>query len=179
MGTLAGCFRVYHGHRGTCRRFCYKRNEDTPMKPYEYQILRYIPDQVSGEFLNVGILMVGPKERTLYYGFIHSRQRISATFHGIESTHIMRKLKILQEKLEDLEKHDSGKLQLHDILSVTFFSSQILKKDDSSLQLRDAREGMDISVEASITELKERRRHEWVVKDERTLRTDEDVWPDR
>jgi len=149
------------------------------MKPYEYQILRYIPDQVSGEFLNVGILMVGPKERTLYYGFIHSRQRISATFHGIESTHIMRKLKILQEKLEDLEKHDSGKLQFHDILSVTFFSSQILKKDDSSLQFSDVKKGMDISVESAFRDLKDRLLHKWVVDYDYDYRSDEDVWRDR
>jgi len=134
------------------------------MKTYEYQILRYIPDQVSGEFLNVGFLMIGPKERTLY---------------GIESTHIIRKLKILQEKLEDLEKNDSGKLQFNDVPSVTFYSSQILKKDDSSLQFTDVKKGMDISVESAFRDLKERLLYKWVVDYDYDYRSDEDVWRDR
>lgn len=116
------------------------------MKTYEYQILRYIPDQVSGEFLNVGILMFGPKERTFCYEFINLRQRLSAAFYGIESTHIMRKLKILQEELEDIEKQQSGNLQLGDVSSVTFYSTQILKRDDSALQFTEVKKGMDINL---------------------------------
>ena len=90
------------------------------MKTYEYQILRYIPDQVSGEFLNVGILMFGPKENTFFYEFIESRQRILAAFHGIESAHIIRKLKMLSENLEKFEKQQAGKplckvLQRHEL----------------------------------------------------------------
>ena len=149
------------------------------MKSYEYQILRYIPDQVSGEFLNIGILMFGPKERTFSYEFINSRQRISATFHGIESTHIMRKLRILQEKLEELEKHDSGKLRFFDVSSVTFYSSQILKKDDSSLQFSEVKRGMDISVESAFRDLKNRLLYKWVVESDYDYRSDEDVWRDR
>ena len=123
--------------------------------------------------------MVGPKERTLFYEFIHSRQRISAVFHGVESAHIMRKLKILQEKLEDLEKHDSGKLPFHENLSVTFYSSQILKKDDSSLQFSEVKKGMDISVESAFRDLKERLLYKWVVDNDYDYRSDEDVWRDR
>jgi hypothetical protein len=123
--------------------------------------------------------MVGPKERTLYHEFIHSRQRISAAFHGVESTHIMRKLRILQEKLEDLEKHDAGKLQLHKISSVTYYSSYILKKDDSSLQFSEIKKGMDISVESAFRDLKERLLYKWVVDNDYDYRSDDDVWRDR
>lgn len=149
------------------------------MKPYEYQILRYIPDQVSGEFLNVGILMVGPKERSLYYEFIHTRQRISAAFHGIESAHIMRKLKTLQEKLEDLEEYQSGKFQFDDAMSVTLYSSQILNKDDSSLQFSEVKKGMDVSVDAAFRDLKNRLLYKWVLDNDNHYRSDEDVWRDR
>lgn len=149
------------------------------MKTYEYQILRYIPDQVSGEFLNVGILMFGPKESTLYYEFINSRQRISAAFHGIESAHIMKKLKILREKLENFEKHQSGKLQLGDVSSVTFYSAQILKKDDSAIQFTEVKKGMDISVESAFRDLKDRLLYKWIVDKDYNYRSDEDMWRDR
>jgi hypothetical protein len=149
------------------------------MKPYEYQILCYIPDQVSGEFLNVGILMVGPTERKLHFDFINSKQRISAVFHGIESTHIMRKLRILQQKLEELKHHDSGKLHFNEVSSVTFYSSQILTKDDSSLQFTDVKKGMDISVESAFRDLKNRLLYKWVVDNDYDYRSDEDVWRER
>lgn len=149
------------------------------MKPYEYQILRYIPDQVSGEFLNVGILMVGPEEKPLYYEFIHSRRRISAAFHGIESAHVMKKLKILQENLENLEKQNSGKFQFRDVSSVTFYSSKILKKDDSSLQFSDVKKGIDINVESAFRDLKNRLLYKWVKDNHYDYRSDDDVWRDR
>ena len=131
------------------------------MKTYEYQILRYIPDQVSGEFLNVGILMFGQKENTFCYEFIESRQRISAVFHGIESAHIMRKLKILREKLEDFEKHQDGKLPLQNVSGVIYYSTQILKKDDSALQFSEVKKGMDISIESAFRDLKNRLLYKW------------------
>lgn len=148
------------------------------MKKYEYQILRYMPDQVSGEFLNIGILMFGPKERAFFYEFINSRQRISAAFHGIESVHIMRKLKILRENLDELKIHQSGKLELRDISSVSFYSTRILKHDDSALQFSEVKKGMDISIESAFRDIKNRMLYKWVVDNDYEYRSDEDVWRD-
>lgn len=35
------------------------------MKTYQYQILQYRPDPVSGEFVNVGLVLFQPEERYL------------------------------------------------------------------------------------------------------------------
>ena len=36
------------------------------MKPFEYQIVRYLHDRVTGEFVNVGIILFAPEERLLF-----------------------------------------------------------------------------------------------------------------
>lgn len=146
---------------------------------YEYQILRYIPDQVSGEFLNVGIIVYGPKENQFYSEFVNSRQRISSVFYGIESTHIVRRLRTLQEKIEMLQKQHAVELQLQTAMDVTFYSKQILKKDDSALQFSEVKKGIDISVEVAFDDLKHRLLYKWVSYKDSDYRSDDDVWRER
>lgn len=149
------------------------------MKAYQYQILRYIPDQVSGEFLNVGIVLFSPSERKLRYEFVNSSQRISAAFHGIEYSHIIKKIKIFQKELESFERKKVEKLKLEDISSVTYYSRFILKKDDSALQFSNVKNGMDISIESAFMDLKNRLLYKWIIDNDNYYRSDDDVWRER
>lgn len=149
------------------------------MKKYEYQILRYIPDQVSGEFLNVGIIVCGPDEKLLLFEFINSKQRISSVFHGIESTHVLRRLKSMHANLAEINNRKLNELHLIDTFSVSNISSRILKKDDSALQFSEVKNGIDVSIESAFNDLKHRLLYKWVAKNETDYRSDEDVWRER
>lgn len=149
------------------------------MKTYEYQILRYIPDQVSGEFLNVGIIVYGPGENRFFFEFINSKQRISSVFHGIESTHILRRLKSMQARLSEINDRKSNEPRLFNTYSVSYFSSLVLKKDDSALQFSEVKKGIDTSIESAFNDLKHRLLYKWVAQYESEYRSDEEVWRER
>ena len=50
------------------------------MKNYQYQILRYYPDVVAEEFINVGIVFFIPEERKLISKIIDNSSRLSALY---------------------------------------------------------------------------------------------------
>lgn len=149
------------------------------MKPYEYQILRYIPDHVAGEFLNVGLVLFSPSKEEVYYEFINSRKRLTSTFHGIDASHIMKKIKILRGELEELEEKQEPELQLINIPSVDHYTKSVLKEDDSALQFSEVKKGMDISSESAFRDLKNRLLYNWVSDSDTDYRSDKDVWRER
>ena len=57
------------------------------MKNYQYQILRYYPDVVAEEFINVGIVFFIPEERKLISKIIENSSRLGALYHGIDTKH--------------------------------------------------------------------------------------------
>lgn len=148
------------------------------MKTYEYQILRYMPDHISGEFLNVGIILFCHEDKNLLYDFIDSRKRLTATFHGLETSHIMRKLKTIQQVLATYKKQEFGKLQFQNSSGVEFYSSLTLNKDDSALQFSEVRKGIDLSIEVTFSDLKSRLLNKWSSDSVSEYKSDEDVWKD-
>jgi len=50
------------------------------MNAYEYQVLRFLPDRVSGEFVNVGLVLYHPETGFLRAGFLRSVSRVTAFF---------------------------------------------------------------------------------------------------
>jgi hypothetical protein len=148
------------------------------MKSYEYQILRYIPDQVSGEFLNIGLVMYCKPDKILDYEFIDSRQRLTSTFQGIETTHIMQRVKSIKSLLDKLKSEKEDAIPLQEKTSVKQYTNYVLNKDDSALQFSDIKKGIDISVESAFSDLKDRLIFKWI-KDTKHYRSDEDVWRNR
>lgn len=148
------------------------------MKPYEYQILRYIPDQVSGEFLNVGIVLYGKREHLVYFEFLTQRQRISEVFKGIDSSHIIKSLRRMNEKLVDLTRELNMGFPGLKFNKLTDYTTYILKKDDSALQFSEVKMGIDLSSEAAFEDLKQRLLYKWITERE-SYKTDEDVWREK
>ncbi|MCC5934452.1 MAG: DUF3037 domain-containing protein [Balneolales bacterium] len=149
------------------------------MKPYEYQILRYVPDQVSGEFLNVGVILYGNAEQELYAEFASSRQRMSAFFQGIESAHILKRLRNMQAKAAGFQKQLKQELVFPSNRSVTFFAEQLIPKDDSALQFSEVKKGIALSAAAAFEDLKYRLLFKWTMIKGVDYRSDTDVWKER
>lgn len=146
---------------------------------YEYQVLRYIPDQVSGEFLNVGLVILCQDENTFRFDCVSTSQRISSTFHGIPSRHIIRKLKSISNALKKIRNKDDGKLLLDQFSTVDQLTKSILQKDDSALQFTEIKKGIDISIDAAFNDLRERLLYKWFQEQDKKYLSDEDIWREK
>jgi hypothetical protein len=125
------------------------------MKQYQYQIVRYLHDQVTGEFVNVGVVLFEPSTQTLLSRFINRFSRISGFFSEVNGHYLLSTLKQFEKKISDTATNppsleDSG---ASDMSLITY---QILPNDDSALQLSEVKKGIDISPDAALDDLFDR-----------------------
>src|SRR5260370_9200482 len=155
-------------------------SEGASMKTeFSYVILRYVHDVVSGEFANVGIVLVAPKTRFAGAVCTQRYQRVSQFFQGASGKHVRDVNSYIQRRIDEI----SERLSANSVLSsfprdASEFAQQVLPKDDSSFQTSELRGGLaDASgIEKVLEELFDR----FVERYERTLerrtRTDDEVW---
>lgn len=146
------------------------------MKQYQYQVLRYKHDIVTGEFVNVGIVVYQPKTNFFKAEMLNKYARISRFFKDVNGTHILQMLKAISshiirvnKELSELFANDHKQESLEEI------TNKILPRDDGSLYFSEVKFGMDISAELALQDLFERLVTKYQ-EDENASKTDEDVW---
>jgi hypothetical protein len=126
------------------------------MKNFEYQILRFIPDRVSEEFVNVGIVFYSKSDKYLRGGFQKRIIRTSNFFPFLEVRHIQSTLKSLDNSIKDIGLRLWSELEFHLPASINEITSSLLVKDDTSLVFSDTKTGMDLSLEEAFADLYDR-----------------------
>lgn len=143
------------------------------MKRYQYQILRYIHDRVTGEFVNVGLVMYSQNDAFLRGKVLTRYGRITSFFAGVNGKQVIRSCRNFAEKI----RRESG-------LLVTSGAPEFLKEitervivpDDSALVLTDVRVGLDVDLDRSFDSLYRIYVDRWnsVIDDDNEK--DSDVW---
>lgn len=148
------------------------------MKTYEYQLLRYLPDHVSGEFVNVGLVLFEPKQRFLKAGVIRSVSRVSSFFPGLDGRNLHRRLRHLEAMIEEFS--DRLNLDRQVVLeypaNLQSITSRYLVNDDTALQFSDVKTGLDDDLSLTFTELYDRLVENYMPDVSEDIRTDHDVW---
>lgn len=98
------------------------------MISYQYQILRYVHDQVTGEFVNVGLVLYFPEYKIILSNAINKYSRISQFFNEINGNYLLSCLRDLKMQFKKISEQES--FNYYNIEQIT---SYILPKDDSSL----------------------------------------------
>lgn len=144
---------------------------------YHYQILRFLPDRVNEEFVNLGVVVFDPQKRLLTSRFIDKASRVSAFFPEVNTRYLSTTLKFLQAEFFNLSSKFSQELQLDRMGDLNQITKSVLPKDDSSLVFSETKKGRDLNVGIACDDLFER-----VVlrniseQDEIELRNDREVW---
>lgn len=127
------------------------------MIKYQYQIVRYIHDQFTGEFGNIGLIVYAPQRNYFACKMVGRYARLSNFFGEINGVfllnsirHLETEVKKISENLEDFIKTHKLKNDLHCI------TETILPKDDSALQLSEILFGLDLDPEIALQDLFER-----------------------
>lgn len=144
---------------------------------YQYQILRYTPDQVSEEFVNLGVVLFDLDNRVLSSRFVNKSSRISVVFPDASSRHLVSTLKHIKGAFHTIEERLSNELNLDKVGNIEEITGSVLPKDDSALVFSSVRHGRDVDLKAACADIFERiilRNMSDV--DEVELRRDREVW---
>ena len=147
----------------------------TSREPYSFVVLRYVHDVVSGEFVNVGLVMVVPGREQLRMQSRKTFSRIKNLFpnldgaaykHAVEA--IDRGMKVVERDLKSEDLSNSNRTALD-------YARRVLPLDDSSLQWSPVGVGLTDDPQKTFDHLY----HRFVTRYDRTLqrpKTDDDVW---
>jgi hypothetical protein len=152
------------------------------MRPYQFVILRYINNIVSGEFVNIGLLMWLPDERRMSYYVNSNSSRMSHFFYPFDVTGYKQ---MVHRIVTRFSRGQSDVDQLHLFKktpeSLSELQNRIIKEDSSCFQWSSVKSGMVESPEKRfkqlVGELIARHEHKDVYerrKDSRILRNIED-----
>jgi len=144
------------------------------MKKYHYQIIRYIHDRVTDEFVNVGIVVFFPESKAIESRVINKYSRITKFFNDINGPQIISSLKHFQKAIE--KKSSESSELFFPFKSIREITESILPKDDSSLQLTDVFQGIDINIQSATDDLFGRLVNQYVPEIEKESVNDNEVW---
>ncbi|MBI5212588.1 MAG: DUF3037 domain-containing protein [Nitrospirae bacterium] len=145
--------------------------------PYSFSVLRYIHDIVSGEFINVGVVLYAPKARFLSAICTSRYGRLSKMFSNINGDHFRQVSRYIQARLEEEGERLVDELLFEKMpVSVKDFTPRVLPIDDSSLQFSQEGYGLTENPQETLEEIYNRYIEKYYEKTERQSRSDEDVW---
>ncbi|AYQ34851.1 DUF3037 domain-containing protein [Runella sp. SP2] len=146
------------------------------MTTYEYQILRYLPDQIGGEFVNVGLVLFDPKTNFLKAGFLRSVSRVTSFFTGLDGRHLHRRLRHMEAMMDDFSYQLKNSFQFETYLKINAVTSRYLAKDDTAFQFSEVKRGIDDDLNLAFDELYSRLVEEHIPESSESIRNDYDVW---
>lgn len=81
---------------------------NTERKAYNYSVLRYVHDAVTGEFLNVGVVLFVPATRKILTRMSSSLLRLHVAFPACNTSVLQRQLQRLESRLKATDLSSSG-----------------------------------------------------------------------
>ncbi|MCA9444704.1 MAG: DUF3037 domain-containing protein [Candidatus Omnitrophica bacterium] len=143
---------------------------------YEFACIRYIPNIVTGEFLNVGVVLFCPSSNLLIGQFVKKTSRVSRLFPGFNSGLYREMIKYLDETI----KAESGNIRDQILIPVesglTSIMNRILIPDDSSYQLGPIGIGLTSSPQRELPRLFDRMVGSRSAEKTSGSKTEEKVW---
>jgi hypothetical protein len=145
--------------------------------PYTFTVLRYIHDVLSGEFVNIGVVLYSPKAKFLDARFSLHYGRLSKMFSDVNGEHFRKNVRFIQERLQEEGDRLLHQLELEEkSANVRELSARVLPIDDTSLQFSPEGYGVTENPQKILEQLYTRFVEKYHEKSERHSRTDYDVW---
>lgn len=145
------------------------------MKTYYYQLLRYIHDQFTGEFVNLGVVVYSPEELFLKAKVTQRFTRLTSLFPEANGKFVVSSARFFENQIN----HQFAP-RLQEIFSLSpnmeSITSQILKRDDSALQLTEVKKAIDIDLDAAVHGIFSSIVEKYLPEDKSERLGDEEVW---
>ena len=147
----------------------------TEKQAYSYTVLRYVHDVVSGEALNVGIVMHVPSTRLLKGQTRKTIGRLRHVFPDLDRRAFVEAMRAVDRGLAAIAKRLKGAPLFDGLGDARSHALDLLPADDSSLQWSPVGTGLTADVGKTFERLYERYVARYDRPTERS-RTDEDIW---
>jgi len=151
-------------------------NNSNKMFEYEYQVLRYIHDIMTEEFVNVGLIIYAPKLKYLNSKSTYKYSRFSSLYGDLPGKYIVKNIKHFENMIDTYSNRINSEVSFKQYNSIIDITSRILPKDNSSLQLSEIKKGLTLDINRTFEEIFYR----YIGKFEKTIikksRSDDDAW---
>jgi len=144
------------------------------MKKYQYQIVRYIHDRVTSEFVNVGIIVFQAESHFLKAKFVSKYGRISQFFTEVNGHYLISSLRQFEREINRIAK--TTKELFFDYKFISQITNSILPKDDSALECSEILLGIDVDPQAALDDLFERLVNKYSAESDKDSVDDKHVW---
>lgn len=149
-----------------------------PMKTaYTYTVLRYVHDVASGEFANVGVVLLAPEGRYAGARCRGTHGRVSRFFPDMEKDGFKALMGFIERRVDELGTRLRDELPLDQVpLDAGVLGRSVLPHDDSSLQWRPVGGGLCTNPSEKLDELFQRYVSRYEDKASYKGRDDGEVW---
>jgi Protein of unknown function (DUF3037) len=145
------------------------------MKTYQYQIIKYVHDHFTGEFVNIGVVVYDPETKYLGCKVTKKYKRISNFFPSSDGKRVLQLLQYFEKAIQLKAKELIGLFSPS--ISLTDVTSSIILKDNSAIQYSIIKTAIDVDLDAALNDLYNdlvgKYDHD---KDVQKSLTDDDVW---
>ena len=146
------------------------------MKTYQYQLLRYMHDYLSGEFVNVGIVFFEPQTRFLRAAMLPRIQRVSDFFTDVDG----RRLQSVLRHIENTVNQQGGalreQLDLVPLSSIEQVTQKLIAPNDAAWQWDKVVKGLSMFPDTTFNSLYERLVLKYTDAIGPNKVSDDDVW---
>lgn len=144
--------------------------------PFDAVALRYVHDTRTGEFLNIGVVLLAPQAGFAGCRLLDSWTRITAAFPEADVVAIRRAMKAIERVVAEWSA-TKDELQLwKPIATATKLVGRAIVGDDASLQLSEPLSGITKNAQRTLVELFELYAGKQQSTERRPTRDDNDVW---
>lgn len=147
----------------------------TSKVPYSYTLLRYVHDVLTGEFVNVGVVIFVPSSGLVRFKMRGTIGRLKGVFPDIDRGAFVSSMQAVRRSLQQLAKHELDAGMFRSQGGAGEIARRALPTDSSSLQWSDCGTGVTNDVEHTLGRIFDRFVARYDTHN-RARRTDEDVW---
>jgi Protein of unknown function (DUF3037) len=147
----------------------------TTKHPYSYVVLRYMHDVLTGEFVNVGLVMVAATEEKFLAKTRKTIGRIKHVFPDLDRDSFVDAMKAFDRGVRTVRRYVSSEGLFSDQKNAATYARQILPSDDSSLQWSPVGSGLSGNTDETFDRLFERFVGRYDTSSPKR-KSDDDVW---
>jgi len=145
------------------------------MITFHYQVLRYQPDKVGEEFMNLGVLVFAPETRELRFKYLDSVKRLSAFFPAGNNVYIKSLVRSLAESIARAERQRVKELDFTVHKDLESLTRSLIPGSDSALYFSEARSGLDADLGTALDALFQRMVTRYEPEQDQSI-SDKEVW---
>ncbi|BDW95631.1 hypothetical protein MACH10_13160 [Thalassospira tepidiphila] len=146
------------------------------MHKYTYSLLRFSPDVLSGEAVNVGVVLYCPAQRFFAAKFRNSVGRVSKVFPEIDQVFFRKYLKVLGQNFSGFGGQFIDQLQYEVDQTASEIAKSLLADDASAFQWSEDRSGLTRNAEQTLGELFGRFVSRFDEVSPTSKKTEKDLW---